>query len=298
MKNLLWWVDDPEHLSKIREGVDPLRVPKRGTRLERVGLLSLAVLGLLCHPLIFLSLSLIFTETYDPYQQVTFLATGWQMLGGGFREIFLLATLILPVFFYLSSFLLFGVKSAWKDALLTTSFFLNCLLNAGGFVLAFTLTFVLGSFNKQTHTTDAAAFIPLVAFLLSFICSYVLLSPSLWRRKERRLRLREMAEEESLTRKLFVARKQYQQGEAVVFGNVQVNQYGIVDLDNAITWEQLENIRLENEVLSLKYEGTWHAWYGTFSLKIHLPRYVYPPDLPVLAALVHEILEKTLDQEA
>lgn len=298
MRNMLRWVHDPERLPEGHKGVEPLGAPERGTRLERVGLPSLAILGLLCHLLIFLSLSLTFTETYDPYRQATSLATGWQMLGGGFREIFLLATLILSIFFYLSSLPLFAVKSTWKDALLTASFFFTCLLNAGGFALAFTLTFVWGNPENDTYTTDAAAFIPLVAFSLSFLCSCILLSPSLWRRKERRLRLREKAEEESLTRTLSVTRKQYQQGEAIVFGNVQVNQYGMVDLDNAVTWQQLEDIRLENEVLSLKYEGTWHAWYGTFSLKIHSPRYVYPPDLPVLTALVHEILEKKLDQES
>lgn len=102
----------------------------------------------------------------------------------------------------------------------------------------------------------------------------------------------DLVEEEVMASKLSTVRAQYRRGETVEFGNLQVNQYGIVDLDDAVTWEQLEDIRLEKDVLSLKYEGKWHTWYGRFSLKIYSPRYAYPPNLPIFVALVQEILEK------
>lgn len=83
---------------------------------------------------------------------------------------------------------------------------------------------------------------------------------------------------------------QYERGETVHFGNLEVNQYGIVDLDAAVTWELLEDVRLEKDVLSLKYDGEWHDWYGAFSPKIYVPNYMYPPNLPVFLALTQHIL--------
>lgn len=83
---------------------------------------------------------------------------------------------------------------------------------------------------------------------------------------------------------------QYERGETVRFGNLEVNSYGIVDLDDAVTWELLEDIRLDKDVLSLKYESAWHDWYGIFSPKVYAPDYMYPPNLPIFLALIQHIL--------
>lgn len=85
---------------------------------------------------------------------------------------------------------------------------------------------------------------------------------------------------------------QYEQGETVHFGDLEVNQFGIADQDNAIIWDQLEDVRLVKYDLSLKYEGTWHPWHGPASLKLYAPRYIYPLDLPVFVDLVQHILSR------
>jgi hypothetical protein len=105
-------------------------------------------------------------------------------------------------------------------------------------------------------------------------------------------------EDEFITQQLSAALAKYKRGETVEFGNIQVNRYGIVDLDDAVTWEQLEDIHLKKDVLSVKYEGEWHTWYGKFSMKMYSPSYIYPPNLPVFVALVEEILDHQIEVEA
>jgi hypothetical protein len=198
MRNMPWWV---ERLTAIRsQGAERFHVPAGRTPPEPAGmryLLSLILLDLLCHLLIFLSLYFPYTETYDPYEQATFRATGWQMLGGGFQlamlwptreavAIVLLAALILPVFPNLSCLLLFPLKSEWKDVLLGKGFYLNCLLNTVGFALSssaltLSLLFLGADFNKETHRIDTAFGILPAAFLLSLVCSCVLLGHFLQR---------------------------------------------------------------------------------------------------------------------
>lgn len=164
--------------------------PKRASTDRHLLLTALLVsLGLVCPLLVFLSLPLTFLESYDGITEVTRRLTGWYLLGGGSREMVLLATLILPIFPYLSCLLLFRVKSMWKEALLVTSFSLNCLLNMVGFALTFALT---SGWNDLyvTSKIEAADRIPPVAFLLSFLCSCILLGFSEHRRQEKKLLMR------------------------------------------------------------------------------------------------------------
>jgi hypothetical protein len=185
----------PEHLTSAQdERAERVHASEGETRPKYAGtgrfLPSLAVSGLLCHLLVFLSLFFSSTETYDPYMMATFYTTGWQvLLGGDIRAFFLLPVLILPIFPYLFCLLLIPLKSEWKDVLLRKSFALNGLLNMVGFVLIIvTLAFsLIGDFNKENHRLDAASGIPLAAFLLSLICSSVLFGHFLQRRTEARL---------------------------------------------------------------------------------------------------------------
>lgn len=85
---------------------------------------------------------------------------------------------------------------------------------------------------------------------------------------------------------------QYEHGETIHFGDLEVNQSGIADRDNAIIWEQLEDVRLVKSELSLRYDGEWHDWHGPSSWKIYAPHYSYPPNLPVFVALVQHILAR------
>lgn len=149
----------------------------------------LCCLGLLCPLFVLLSLPLTFTET-TYLDEGTSRMTGWQMLSegvmlhGGMPEVVLFATLLLPIFPYLACLLLLPVQSRWKEVLLQISFYLCGLSNLIGVVLAFALT-IPSRDLYNVSVTDAPAFIPLAAFLLSLLCSCLLFGP-FWRRRSRR----------------------------------------------------------------------------------------------------------------
>jgi hypothetical protein len=132
---------------------------------------GLAILGLLCHLLIFLSLFFPFADLYDPYVGL-FRETGWQVIG---NTGILIPFLILPVFPYLACLLPIILKSKEKKELLQTFFSLSWPLNIIPFILfPFCVTFKFGDFDKQTLSMDAAAGIPLAVFLLALFCSIAL----------------------------------------------------------------------------------------------------------------------------
>jgi hypothetical protein len=169
----------------------------------------LACCGLLCHLLIFLSLSFPYIDYVDPYGYILDSAryrdavqpiatTGWQLLGEGFQPptlpraailpplspplaIAILAALILPALIYLACLLLLPVSGPWKDNRLRESIFLSNMFTLIG--LGISSIWLLsswfsygGDLHDPFQDTDIAFAILPVAFLLSLICSRALLS--------------------------------------------------------------------------------------------------------------------------
>lgn len=178
----------PEHQPEIREGSELFRAPRSEMRGDQIGLSSLAVLGLLCHALIFWLLSFPYVYTYDPYYQpapwapdgFTFVTTGWQTPG---------VILILPCLFYLACLLPVLRKSKWLEV----SMRLNAFVNVGGFLLLYGRLFLSqwGSADgaNQTHWRDAAYGSHLTFLFLAALCSSVSsLSLGLWLQQNKKLR--------------------------------------------------------------------------------------------------------------
>lgn len=188
MKNMLRWVHGTARQTESREGAKLFRAPGNETQLERVGLSSLAVFGLLCHLLIFWLLFFPYAYTYDPYYQapgsssygLTFITTGWQAMG---------FMLIFPVFSYLLCLLPMLRKSARRKKQLEESLYLNVLVNLGGFLLmcGVLLFSLFGDFNNQRHWLDG---MHLAILFLAVLCSSVssVLLGSLMRRSRTKLR--------------------------------------------------------------------------------------------------------------
>ncbi len=150
-----------------REGIEPLRPPERGIRLEQIGQFSLVVLGLLCHLLLFFSLAFPYVYRYDPYVNVTWSTTGWQaVLGDG-----LLPVVIFPVLPYLACLLPMLRKKEWLEM----SLYLNVLLNPVSFLLIWGVLFLdrMGYFDNQTTWQDAAYDRHLAFLLLSAVGSSI-----------------------------------------------------------------------------------------------------------------------------
>ena len=123
MKHKLRWVHRSEQQLMQREGARPVHAPAGESHLEQVGLLSMALVGLLCQLLIFWLLSFPYTYSYNPsLGAVPSLITGWQALG------FLL---IFPAFPYLACLLPLVRKSARRNKRLEVSLYLNGLVNLG-----------------------------------------------------------------------------------------------------------------------------------------------------------------------
>ncbi len=197
MKKLLWWVHGSERLPESREGVEPFRTPERETWLGRVGLPSLAVLGLLCHLLIFWSLSWTYAYLYlweaetpvyqvpgSPSEYFNATITGWTVMK---EQPFLLLFVTFPILPYLACLLLMLRKSEWMQQRLKESLYLNGLLNLVGFF--FTWWFLL--YYSETDLYDRSwldgtrLMMLLLFFAGSSVCS-VLLGSLL--RRSRKLR--------------------------------------------------------------------------------------------------------------
>jgi len=163
----------------------------------------LAFIGLLCHLLIGLSLSFPYTELHDGYEGTITLTTGWQLLGNALQShsilsygaLLLLAAVVLPVLFYLACLLPFPRKSNQREALLFKGTYLSYLLNTMGFSLslnALALSLFFGAFGgadlHNYSSTDVAFAVPPAPFLLSLICSTVLLNSRLRQRQAREWR--------------------------------------------------------------------------------------------------------------
>jgi MFS family permease len=199
-------VSRPERPTSAQdESTERFHIPASEMRTEHTSidlrLLGLAFLGLLCHLIIFLSLFFTYTEIYNPYdiENPITRTTGWQMIGSGFQPqtyylpipsipavvaILLLAVLILPALIYLACLLLIPFKSAKIGTLLFKSIYLSYLLNIIGFSLSsiglvFSLLFRGGDLHNPVQSTDAAFVVPPVAFLLSLLCSRVLIGSGL-----------------------------------------------------------------------------------------------------------------------
>ena len=182
------WRHIPERKPEIHEGSEPFRAPRNETRRDQIGLSSLAVLGLLCHSLIFWLLSFPYVYRYDPYLAVDepssggiMITTGWQALG---------VILILPAFSYLA-YLLLAVRKSKKLEYLEVSMYLNVGVNLGGFLLLYGLLLFsrIGDFDKQTTFLDAAYGIHLTFLFLAALCSSVSsISLGFWLRRRRKLR--------------------------------------------------------------------------------------------------------------
>jgi hypothetical protein len=154
--------------------------------------LLFAFIGLLCHVAIGLSLFFTYTETYDPYgsgtspYDTTTFTTGWQLLGEAFQRgvlttivaTVLLAALVLPMPIYLSQ--LFFWRRERAARLLSSSLSLSRVLGSiglslSGVLLMFSLIFRGGDLHDPVSTTHLAFAVPPVAFLLSFLCSSILI---------------------------------------------------------------------------------------------------------------------------
>jgi hypothetical protein len=155
---------------------------------------SLAFFGLLCHLLIGLNLSFPYTELHDGYEGTITPTTGWQLLGNALQSqsilsygvLLLLAAVVLPALFYLACLLPFPRKSEHREALPFKGAYLSYLLNTMGFSLSLTalaLSLSFGSFGgadlHNYSSTDVAFAIPPAPFLLSLLCSTVLLNSRL-----------------------------------------------------------------------------------------------------------------------
>ena len=179
------WRHIPERKPEIHEGSEPFRAPRNETRRDQIGLSSLAVLGLLCHSLIFWLLSFPYVYRYDPYVAtdepssagIVSITTGWQALG---------AILILPGFSYLACLL----PALWKSKKLEVSMYLNVGVNLGGFLLLYGLLLFsrIGDFDKQTTFLDAAYGIHLTFLFLAALCSSASsIALGFWLRRSRKL---------------------------------------------------------------------------------------------------------------
>ena len=157
---------------------------------------SLAFIGLLCHLLIGLSLTFPYTELYDGYDGwLMGRTTGWQILGKVLQRqsilscgaLLLLAAVVLPALLYLACLLPFPRTSERREARLFKGTYLSYLLNTLGFSLSLTaLAISLFVWSGDLHdvlSTDVAFAIPPAAFLLSLLCSSVLLDARLWLRE-------------------------------------------------------------------------------------------------------------------
>jgi len=164
----------------------------------------LAFIGLLCHLLIGLSLSFPYTELYDGYEGgLLGRTTGWQILSDALQShsilsygaLLLLAAVVLPALIYLACLLPFPRKSDQREALLFKGTYLSYLLNTMGFSLSLTalaLSLFFGAFGgadlHNYSSTDVAFAIPPAPFLLSLLCSTVLIDSSLRQREAGKVR--------------------------------------------------------------------------------------------------------------
>jgi len=184
MKNLLWWVHGTERLPESREGVELFRPPERETWLGRAGLPSLAVLGLLCHLLIFWLLSFPYTYFEVGICEVdcTSITTGWQAMGW---------LLIFPVFPYLTYLRNMLQQSVQREQWLDTSLNLNVLVNLGGFLVIYGFLW-LSLHGADLHNVawhDAAYGIHLARLLLAVVSSSVMsIVLRSWLRRSKKLR--------------------------------------------------------------------------------------------------------------
>ena len=197
----------PVHLEAGQhEGAERISHPDGGELPAYATRLSLrphpASIGLLCHLLIGLSLLFPYMELIDGYEGgIISRMTGWQLLGNAFesQDVFTLVShlllaalvlpLVLPVLIYLACLLPFPRKSDQREALLVKSTYLSYLLNTMGFslslvALALSLFYLSGDLHDILHT-DVAFVIPPAAFLLSLLCSTVLLDARLRQRQAR-----------------------------------------------------------------------------------------------------------------
>lgn len=159
-----------------------------------------AFIGLLCHLAIGLSLFFTYTDTYNFYgsatspEDTTTLTTGWQYLGEAFQAgvlpavaaIVLLAALVLPMPIYLTYLLPSSWKSdrtdRWHFPGASSSRVLSIIgLSLSGTLLMLSLIFRGGDLHDPVRSTHLAFVVPPVAFLLSLLCSTVLIGSGLRR---------------------------------------------------------------------------------------------------------------------
>jgi len=159
---------------------------------------SFAFIGLLCHLLIGLSLLFHYTEFHvytEPGIYQASLTTGWQLLGNALQSqsivrivaLLLLGAVVFPALLYLAYFRSFPRKSTYREVLLVQGTYFSYVLNTMGFSLSLTaLAISLFVWSGDLHdvlSTDVAFAIPPAAFLLSLLCSSVLLDARLWLRE-------------------------------------------------------------------------------------------------------------------
>jgi MFS family permease len=156
----------------------------------------LALLGLLTHLTIFLSLFWTYIDYYDVDMNAPVSSTGWQVLLQPFHTqpyvisnmpppslpliVILLAALVIPALVFLINLLLWPVRGTLKDALLSKTMMGMYLLTLSGLVLStfcLLISFLSGggdSTDPVQHTYGGFA-TPSLMFLLSVVCSYLLL---------------------------------------------------------------------------------------------------------------------------
>ena len=156
----------------------------------------LALLGILAHLITFLSLFWTYIDYYTVDMDSPVPSTGWQVLLQSFHTqpyvisvmpppslpliVVLLAALFIPAIVFLINILLWPVRGALKDALLSKTMLSVYLLTLSGLVLS---TFCLlisfisrgGDSTNPAQNTYGAFAIPPLMFLISGACSYLLL---------------------------------------------------------------------------------------------------------------------------
>jgi hypothetical protein len=184
---------------RVERGTRPYRTdagaPSERGRLN-VLVPILALLGILAHLGIFLSLFWTYIDYYDVDMDFPLPSTGWQVLLQSFHTqpyvislmpppslpliVVLLAALFIPAMGFLTNMVLWPVRGALKDALLSKTMLSVYLLTRSGLVLS-TLCYLTsflsrgGDSTNPSQNTYVAFAIPSLMFLISGACSYLLL---------------------------------------------------------------------------------------------------------------------------
>ena len=171
----------------------------RSEKERELRMVLFASLGLISHPLIFLSFFFTYIEYGSPYAATSPIPyTGWQLLGDAFHPqtsqriadmhgwypplaaplaLALLVALILPALLYLACLLLLMTSVKWKNFLLRVGLVLCCWLNFIGFLLGFfwlLTSYGSAELHNPFQSIEPAFSILPAGFLLSLICCFLL----------------------------------------------------------------------------------------------------------------------------